>query len=199
MKFNFFLTSYKQLVIIGCVGIAFGYAAHSFLQKPVERLRVAVIDGERLKSEAVPFAKVKQIIDVEIETVKRDFLPYSNALEQTFDAIKAEKNTAKAQKKKEAFDKKRIETEQIFLKKQEYLQEIQNYFSQLLNDNVLQIITKLAKEKNIEIIHNRFVDDKLLVFYNSNELDVTNEVIHRLEKKLSDIKIPKEILSNGKK
>lgn len=182
------------LVLIGmCIGLGI-YGL--FPSLPQTTLRIAIIDGDRLKQEAEPFSKEHQLLTQELDKDKPEILRYHTELEKIIESIKSEKNIAKAQKKKTNYEKRKSEIEQIVFQKQQRLLKIEAYLTQLIQETTFEIIKNIAREKNIQLIHNRFVEDKLLIFYNESFLDITSDVIHRLNERLKNLTIPKEILTN---
>jgi Skp family chaperone for outer membrane proteins len=174
-----------------CMGVVVFYIGLS-KTKDTSPMTIAVLDGERLKKDATPFMTVHQLMSAEFDKVKSEFGPFSAQLETAFDLVRSEKNPAKAQKKKEAFDKKRVEIEQVFIKKQEYLHSIEVELTNKLQNTVFEIVDELAKKHNISIILNRMVDDKISVFYSKPHLDITDEVIREVNRRLKNVQLPKE-------
>ena len=54
--------------------------------------------------------------------------------------------------------------------------------NQIIKEHLKEIVDEIAKEKNITMIFN-----KVLTLYSEQSLDITNEVIERLNKKLKFI------------
>lgn len=157
-------------------------------------LKFGIVDSERLKNEASLFDEVKNKIDSEIEKIRQEFIPHSTALESEFEILKKEKNTQKAKVKKEKFEKKKADVEALFLKKQNYLQNLQAALSQKLNDLVLETIKSTAHKKGIHIIVNKFIDEKLVVLHANHELDLTDEIIQQINKKKGVLNISEKDL-----
>ncbi len=171
-----------------------------FLLKPDNAslsVKFGVIDSDKLKSEAIPFNDVKIKIDNEIENIRKEFIPHSTALETEFETLKKEKNTHKAKEKKEKFEKKKAYVDSLFLKKQNHLQNLQNVLSQKLNNLVLETIQKIAKKKKLQMIINKYIDEKLVVLHADQTLDITEEVIQQINKKKDLIVLSEEDLKSN--
>jgi Skp family chaperone for outer membrane proteins len=189
---------YLQIPLIALFFIIIGSVGSYFIFKknlPTSTLRIAVIDGQRLQKEPKPFAKVDKILESEIDKIKIEATALSNQLETAMQAIKSEKNATKAKKKKEEFLKKQNEIEQIIVKKQEYLTKLSQHFSALLENTVFEVIKKIAKEKDINIVLNRVIDEKHAILYSEARFDFTDDVIDEINEQLKDVQLPKEILT----
>ena len=79
-----------------------------------------------------------------------------------------------------------IKEEEIFVNKLHSQRIILNkqfaQVNQIIKEHLKEIVDEIAKEKNITMIFN-----KVLTLYSEQSLDITNEVIERLNKKLKFI------------
>jgi len=79
-----------------------------------------------------------------------------------------------------------IKEEEIFVNKLHSQRIILNkqfaQINQIIKEHLKEIVDEIAKEKNITMIFN-----KVLTLYSEQSLDITNEVIERLNKKLKFI------------
>ncbi|MBA4249187.1 MAG: hypothetical protein C0432_00495 [Candidatus Puniceispirillum sp.] len=191
-KNKFHIVSVLNIVIMGVLSF--------FLLKPDNTslsVKFGFIDSDKLKNEAIPFNDVKNKIDNEIENIRKEFIPHSTALETEFENLKKEKNTSKAKEKKEKFEKKKAYVDALFLKKQNYLQNLQNVLSQKLNDLVLETIQKIAKKKKLQMIINKYIDEKLVVLHADQALDLTEDVILQINKKKDLVAVSEEDLKSN--
>ena len=159
---------------------------------PSGDLTVAVIDGDRLKRDAIPFHKVNTLFSKEQNRVIEEMSTFENELSKEHEDIKSEKNSAKAKKRKEVFDIRVAELEQKMHKKREHLLRIIDVMSKQLEDTVLSIISEIATKRKINLVLNTIVAEKRSVFFSDDRLDLTNDVIDLLNKRLSNIALPKD-------
>ena len=117
---------------------------------------------------------------------------FENELSKEHEEIKSEKNSAKAKKRKAEFDIRVAELEQKMHKKRAHLLTIIDVMSKQLEDTVLAIIRELAAKRKINLVLNTIVAEKRSVFFNDDRLDLTDDVINLLNKRLANISLPKD-------
>lgn len=177
------------VIMIGFFGFMLG---KKYFYLPSGDLTVAVIDGDRLKRDAIPFHKVNTLFSKEQNRVIEEMSTFENELSKEHEDIKSEKNSAKAKKRKDAFDIRVAELEQRMHKKREHLLRIIDIMSKQLEDTVLSIIREIAVKRKINLVLNTIVAEKRSVFFSDDRLDLTNDVIDLLNKRLANITLPKD-------
>ncbi len=177
------------MVLIGFFGFMLG---KKYFYLPSSDLAVAVIDGDRLKKDAVPFHTVNALFSKEQNRVIEEMSVFENELSKEHEEIKSEKNSAKAKKRKAEFDIRVAELEQKMHKKRAHLLTIIDVMSKQLEDTVLAIIRELAAKRKINLVLNTIVAEKRSVFFNDDRLDLTDDVINLLNKRLANISLPKD-------
>ena len=184
----------KNLIIsvacILCVGLlGFTLGVNRFLI-PSGTLKIAVVDGDRLKKESKPFKAVRDILIAEQSKAHEEIIPIETMLLKEQENIKsvAKKNGEKAKKLKAEFDIRVAELEQKMQKKRAVLDKQANHLSTMIEESVFAIINQIAKEQNISVIFNSTIDEKRSIFFVEQRLDLTDAVINALNKQLNNIK-----------
>lgn len=185
----------KNLIIaaiIACVGfLGFSLGVNHFLI-PSAELKIAVVDGDRLKKEAIPFQTVRQMLMEEQTKAHQAILPIETQLVKEQEEIRAlaKKEPEAAKKKREEFYKKVAELEQQTQKKRSVLDKQATYFTGMIEETVFTIINDIAKKEKISLVLNITIDEKRSVFFVENRMDLTETVIAEMNKRLKDIKLP---------
>ncbi len=186
----------KNLVIVAlcviCVGLlGFSLGVNRFLI-PSGTLKIAVVDGDRLKKESKSFRAVNDILIAEQSKAHAEILPIESMLlkEQEEIRLESKKNPEKAKKRNEAFGARVTELEQKMQKKRSLLEKQRDFLSDTIQDLVFSIITDISSKKNISIVLNKTIDEKRSVFFVEKRMDLTDEVIAELDRNLKNIKLP---------
>ena len=186
----------KNLVIAAlctiCVGLlGFSLGVNRFLI-PSGTLKVAVVDGDRLKSEARAFRVAHDILIVEQSKAHEEMMPIEKELLKEQEAIRleAKKNPESAKKRKEAFDIRLAEVNKKVQKKGDLLYKQRDYLSETIQEMVFSIINEIAKKQNISIVLNTTIDEKRSVFFAEKRMDLTDAVVSTLNERLKNLKLP---------
>ncbi len=186
----------KNLVIAAlcaiCVGLlGFSLGVNGFLL-PSGTLRIAVVDGDRLKKESKSFRAVHDILITQQSKAHEEILPIESMLlkEQEEIRLEAKKNPESAKKRNDAFEMRVAELEQKMQKKRALLEKQRDFLSETIQGMVFSIINKISAKKNISIVINKTIDEKRSVFFVEERMDLTNEVIDELDSHLKNIKLP---------
>ncbi|MDP3372452.1 MAG: OmpH family outer membrane protein [Candidatus Paracaedibacteraceae bacterium] len=186
----------KNLVIGACIAACVGFlgfalGVNRFLI-PSGELKIAVVDGDRLKKEAAPFQVVRQLLLAEQTKAHEEILPIETELvkEQQEIRLQAKKHPEAAKKRREEFDKKVVELEQRTQKIRTKLDKQANELSGTIQETVFLIINEIAKKEKVNLVLNMTIDDKRAVFFVENRMDLTDTVISETNKRLKNIKLP---------
>ncbi|MES2607858.1 MAG: OmpH family outer membrane protein [Pseudomonadota bacterium] len=186
----------KNLIIAAtcviCVGLlGFSLGVNRFLI-PSGTLTIAVVDGDRLKKESKSFQAVHDILIAEQSKAHEEILPIETTLlkEQEEIRLEAKKNPENAKKRNDAFEVRVAELEQKMQKKRSLLEKQRDSLSEIIQEMVFSIINEISAKKNISIVLNKTIDDKRSVFFVEKRMDLTDEVIAKLDSHLKNIKLP---------
>lgn len=176
-------------VCIGLLGFSLG--VNRFLI-PTGTLKIAVVDGDRLKKESNAFRAVHDILIAEQTKAREEILPIESKLlkEQEEIRLESKKNPENAKKKNEAFAARVSELEQKMQKKKALLEKQSDFLSETIQEMVFSIINEISAKQNISIVLNKTVDEKRSVFFVEKRMDITDDVIAELDSNLQRIKLP---------
>ncbi|MES2253116.1 MAG: OmpH family outer membrane protein [Pseudomonadota bacterium] len=186
---NIIITVIACIVCVGLLGFSLG--VNRFLI-PSANLKVAVVDGDRLKKEAKAFHTANDILVAEQSKAHAEILPIESALSKEQDEIKREAKTdpENAKKRRIAFEERVAEVDKKVQKKRDVIYKQFTYLTETIQEMVFAIINEIAREQNISLVLNKTVDEKLAVFFVEKRMDLTGEVIAELDKRLKNIKLP---------
>lgn len=194
-------------VIIGCLGIMAGggiflvlgkissFSLNEWLPKkqkaiiPGDFIPLAVVDMKRVNAEAIVFKTLKSFIEGQNKLLHEEILAKENLLRSENDAIKKletaqNKTTQELIERKQAFNKKHNEVEQLVLQKRSKLeQDVARGFA-LIDAKFDKIIADAAVR-----YHARVVIDRASILY-AEGVDLTDVIIQDLNQQMADFKMP---------
>lgn len=186
----------KNLIIAAlcavCIGLlGFNLGVNGFLI-PTGTLKIAVVDGDRLKKESKAFHAVHEMLVAEQNKAREEILPIESKLlkEQEEIRLESKKNPENAKKRNEAFAARVTELEHKMQKKKALLEKQSDFLSETIQEMVFSIINEISAEQNISIVLNKTVDEKRSIFFVEKRMDLTDKVIAELDRNLKRIKLP---------
>jgi len=183
------------ITVIACIvcGLLLGFSlgVNRFLI-PSANLKVAVVDGDRLKQEARAFHAANDILVAAQSKAHAEILPIETELSKEQEAIKreAKTNPENAKKRKIAFEERVAEVDKKVQKKRDIIDKQVRYVTETIEGMVFSIINEMSREQNISLVLNKTVDEKIAVFFVEKRMDLTDDVIAELDKRLENIKLP---------
>jgi Skp family chaperone for outer membrane proteins len=118
------------------------------------------------------------------EKIKAEYTQLQNILKQSKDVKKSAKERLEYKKQ---FDKEFAILEPQVQKEKELLRNRDAILKQRLNEAVIKVTKELAKKYRLDIILNANVFETMTVFYSSPRIDLTDEAIALLDKKVDGI------------
>lgn len=149
--------------------------------------KIAIVDVQRVLNEA----KASKGVLPEIEKLRRDFQNQVKEEERALREAEQELSQQRAILSPDAFAQKRRDFSEKASDAQRVVQERRRALDQAFNatrnailENLAIVSQNIAKERGLNIVM-----DKKFVFISANSLDITSEVITRLDKRLPSVKI----------
>ena len=160
-----------------------------------ESVRVAVIDAEKLKSSAICFQAHKTIADMLNDVILR-MKDSESEMKAEYDKVK---QNAKLTPRQRSASIANIENKwsAISSKYNAEVQEIKNKdmrLAQILENRLNKVVSDLSKSLKVNLVLNKETKETIIVFYNSNRIDITDKVIRELNKRIPTSNL-KEILN----
>lgn len=151
---------------------------------------IAIVDVEKVLSEAKAAQSLKKQIATKKEAFQKEFADKEKQLKSTETSLMGEKDKLSAEefgKKRKDYEQKIMETRKLFQKRRNALDEGLSKAMGELRKNIVESAAKVADEKGYDIVLTR---DSVLIAEKS--LDITPDVLSKLNAQLSDVKLQVE-------
>ena len=181
--------SFLAIVVIIFFGLIFLLLkSNSSSSSKIPSIKLAIVDGARIKSESKAFQKVVELERIGFDKINSEVKEKYKYLQNLLKKSKDIKNSSEQRLKyKKQFDHEFSILEPKIQKRKDEIRKRDAIWKQRLNDTVLKITNNLAKKYNLNVILNANVFDTMTVFYASENIDITNEVIELIDDDLKDI------------
>lgn len=175
---------------------------HKTPQQPPIPLSIGVVDINRIKTDSQVFQKFKEVVEGLNTTIHSEIFDRETKLRTEFEEFKkhqeeANEPTPEILKRKTELDKKYAALEKTVRTRREELNE--EYTKGLINikQTLREIMSDLGKAHGLKIILNKSIGDgnqmdQSIVLFHNEGLDLTDEVIRRLDKQTSSSDIGKK-------
>ncbi len=192
------------LLLIGIAGITMVVGKYFFPTSfPYSRnaqdpsyapLSIGVVDINSIKEKSKVFQKFKEVLETLNATIHREVLEKETKLRAEFEQFKkrnedAKEPTQEMLKQKAELDKKYASLEKTVRTRREQLDEEYTKGLVHIKQTLKEIMDDLGKAHGLKIILNKSIgdghqmDQSIILFCNEG-LDLTNEVIRRLDKQI---------------
>lgn len=165
-------------------------------KKPLVPLSIGVVDISRIKADSKVFQKFKEVVEGLNATIHKEILDRETKLRTEFEHLKKREEEAKGPtqeilKQKTELDKKYAALEETVRARREELDE--EYTKGLINikQTLKEIMNDLGMAYSLKIILNKSIGDgnqmdQSIVLFCNEGIDLTDEVINRLDKQMSN-------------
>ncbi len=150
-------------------------------------LKIATLDGPRVKKESKPFSDLNKFKQMMHKTIYKDILKEEEKLRQDYADLRVSLDPPSViDKKKSILDQKKLFLEKKIQMIQVKLQDKMSKRAQFIEECLNKIIKEIVKEKKIQLVINTQINtqigDKRILFYADQSLDITENVIEKLNK-----------------
>jgi Skp family chaperone for outer membrane proteins len=148
---------------------------------------IGVLDVEKIVKESIAMKDIQKKVNKKQDEYQKDVTKKQTTLEAEQKKIEGKKNVLSKEafeKELQAFEKKVEELKEFVDKKQNTLKKASLDSMGKVNDNIKEIIAEIAKEKNLDVI-----TASSQALYYKDELDVSEEVLKRLNKKIVKVDV----------
>jgi Skp family chaperone for outer membrane proteins len=184
----------KILFIIGFLVIIGMTLIYHFTKRPsVEAgtARIAILDSVRIKTQSLPFIKVRQLLEEQHAMAQKEILEQESIIREQYEGLKKGSiPNSEKQKKKQTLDKKVAELQQSVQKRQDKLTKQFSLLTENLEIKLNEIIKEIVHEYGFNLVLNTTIQETHAILYAEPSLDITDEVIKRLDHKLPDLTLP---------
>lgn len=157
-------------------------------------LPVAIINLQRLYEQATPFVAFRKEMEKKHSDAYGHVRKKETSLRTEYESIQKLKNISKKElaKKKSAFDKQVAELEAKVQKEREELSKVFSTLDGKLKGLVQEIVKELAADYQVKLIMNTQVGEHDLVVYAEQTLNLTDELISRVNEAIDFETIQRE-------
>ncbi|MDR0625577.1 MAG: OmpH family outer membrane protein [Holosporales bacterium] len=150
--------------------------------------KIAIVDGTRIQKESKTFLTIVELEKRLLDEANADLSEKYKKLHALFKDSKNPNHSAQERQnyKKQFNSEFAILEPQIQKKKEEKKRQIA-VITARINEEVTAVTHALAKKYKLDLILNTHVFDKITVFYASPTIDLTNEAIQALDKKMPEL------------
>jgi Skp family chaperone for outer membrane proteins len=148
---------------------------------------IGVLDVEQIVKESVAMRDIQKKVTKKQEEYQAEVTKKQKSLESEQKSIESKKNILSKEaleKKVTEFEKKVEELKEFVDKKQNNLKKASLDGMSKVNDEIKDIISEIAKEKDLDLI----VPSSQALFY-KDELDISEDVLKRLNKKITKVSV----------
>lgn len=166
--------------------------APSFAQDDVKGYAVVNVDRIMLTTKAAK--SIEKQLKKKTEEYSKEFSARERELRESQQKLIEENNNLGKdasedkikdfEKKRQEFEKKRYETQQLFQKRRGSLSDAVKTANAKIQKSMFESVAKIAEDKNYSIVF-----DRKSVVIVEESLDITEEVIKRIDKELPEIKL----------
>lgn len=158
---------------------------------------IIVVDTNQILRESKAAKDVQTQLEAQESAYSREVSQQEAALKKMQDDLERQRTVLAPDvfaERAQEFQRRYVALDHDVQMKRQALQQSLNQARDKINDTALQIITEIAKERKANIVM-----EKAALVYLDNGLDITQEVIRRLDQRLPSLKVnlPKETTSLG--
>lgn len=157
------------------------------LSAQAQEVSIAVVDVEKILNESAAGKSIQSQLKKRRETFQKEFKDKEDQLmkaEKTLVQQKSDLNAEDFSKKRQEFEKKLLETRNLFQKRRSSLDKGLGKALTDLRKNIIKVTAEVADEGKHQIVLTR---DSVVIVEKS--MDITEQVLSRLNKKVSNIKL----------
>lgn len=179
-----------MLVRFLCVFCVFAILSYAAPAKAEGTSEIAVIDIEKILNESKAGQSLKKQLEKKREEFQNEFSKKEKTLQESAKKLVEEKKDMEPEKlaaERKKFETQLLETRKLAQKRRASLDRGLTKAMQDLRRQVIEIAAEVAEEKNYKAILMR--DSVVIV---QKELDVTDDLLKRLDKKVSSVDLKVE-------
>lgn len=152
-----------------------------------ENMSIAVVDVEKILNESKAGKSIQKQLNDRRSIFQKEFSKHENKLMSADKTLVKQKKELSAEaftKKRKTFEKQLSETRRLFKKRRNSLDKgLGNALTQL-RKNIIQVTAEIADENKYQVVLTR--DSVVIV---QKEMDITKQVLSRLDKKIKKINL----------
>ncbi len=189
----------NKIIQIAFIAFAFfslvGALGYVWVTRPItvqaQCVKIAVVDGLKIKSTSKPFVRVRELLEEQHADAHKEILTQENAIRKEYENLKSGVGSLEERKKrKQEVDKKIAELEKNVQKKKDILTKQFSVLMENVEMEMNHVISTLVKEHGFNLVLNKSIQETRAILFYEPSLDITDEVIRRLDNKIKTIVLP---------
>lgn len=175
----------KSKAVLSFLAVMFVFSAPAMAQ--TQNVNIAVVDVEQILTNSSAGKSVQQQLKTRREAFQKEFSARENNLMNAQKSLVAQKESLSPEEfnaKRKDFESQILETRSLFQKRRNSLDKgLSNALAEL-RKNIIQVTAEVSNENSYQIVLTR--DSVVIV---EKELDITEDVLTRLNAKVSNISL----------
>lgn len=196
---------HKKLIVILLliVGVILGLASfkiwkafpHHSSRHAIPEVRIATVNLPHIRNEASAFVAFRELIERQYKLFHNEIIEQETHLRQRYASIKEKEINEKALAKDLKHEKDMLDTEVSNLEKtirqrKEKLAQNFETINHEIEAKLQDIIQKTALERHLNLVFNASNVGDSAVIFGGDELDISHEIISKLNKELPTVHLP---------
>jgi Skp family chaperone for outer membrane proteins len=185
------------IYLVFLIGVIVGFSSfmvYSSKSASMDKISIAIVNVQRIRDEAKAFRQLSILIDEQHSNAHKKIMEMEAKLRKEHEKIKEDeqknkKNSPELLQKRQIFEKQVADLEQ---KVQSERDSLNSQFIQLekqIESSMQSVLSEVVYEKKIQIVINTNVLDKEVILSADKKLNITDEVIKRLDIKLPNVSL----------
>lgn len=174
-------------VVLITGAIFFMSSQRSALDLDDSGVKIVAIDSDRLKSKAKVF-KVQAKLEDRLNTVILKMQDAERNIRKDYEALKKYKQSETLQKQREMerLGEKWSDISNTYKSEIQKIKQAEDKVVEIIEQKLMKVIDEFAKINKIDMIINSKTRESIVLFYSSKEVDITDIIIKKLDKEISD-------------
>ena len=150
--------------------------------------RIGVLDGERLKAEALCFKSHEKVADMVSELLVK-IRQTSDSMKNSYDEVKKNKKLSRTKRNSELakIEAKWNTDSKKYNAEMQRIKNLDMKLTEFIQNKLNQAIDDVARAASLAIVINKGSREMINVFYNSKNIDITDLIVKKLDESIPNI------------
>ncbi len=172
------------IIIVNC----FSDENSDIKQMKFDVTRIGVLDGERLKAEALCFKSHEKVADMVSELLVK-IRQTSDSMKNSYDEVKKNKKLSRTKRNSELakIEAKWNTDSKKYNAEMQRIKNLDMKLTEFIQNKLNQAIDDVARAASLAIVINKGSREMINVFYNSKNIDITDLIVKKLDESIPNI------------
>lgn len=172
----------------------FSLSAKQHTKIPSSPITIGIVNLSVIRNEGLAFKSFKELIEKQYKLFHSQILEQETEVRKNHDEIKHLENSSKKiseelEKRKKEIDNKVLILEKTIQEKKEKLNKDFTTIKNEIENTIQDIIDEVAKKLELNLVFNATIMDAPIILFGGKELDITQEILEELDKRLPAVNI----------